>query len=324
MDELIIRSLQGEISEVEERRLAEWRAAATTRERHYQEVKRLWALGEVLDPLASPEPPPRVRDLAVTPRRLSPRPPLARFSGKRFGYMLAGAAAAGIAAAALVLAPGLRSPDGISALGAAEFVTGADEMVTVTLGDGSVVKLAPESRLRLRAGEGREVWLDGHAYFAVTKRAGLPFRIRTHSGTAVVLGTRFDLQAREGRLRLLVVEGKVELAAGGNTVELEASELGEVVGDSPASEQVVAPADMRDQLRWMGDFLAFEDTPLADAAREISLHYGVPVEVLDPELARETVHGWFSNKDLESVLDIICRAVNAHCTILPDGVTIGP
>lgn len=326
MDELIVKSLQGEISEVEERRLAEWRAGGTSRERHYLEVSRLWELGRVLTHPSAGEEVPSTRDLvARTDSTAAPRggAPL-RPRGRSFRPLLYTALAASLAAAGFFGRSLLAPPAAPAGFGAAEFVTGPGEMVTVTLGDGSVVKLAPESRLRLRPAEGREVWLDGHAYFAVAKQPDHPFRIRTHSGTAVVLGTRFDLQAREGRLRLLVVEGKVELAAGGNSVELEASELGEVVGDAPLTESAVAPGELRDQLRWMGDFIAFEDTPLEDAARELSEHFGVPIQILDPDLARETVHGWFSNRDLNHVLEIVCRAVNAHCTVLPTGVTIGP
>lgn len=324
MDELIIRSLQGDISEVEARRLAEWRASGEVHERHFQEVSRLWGLGRVLTPSLPEHETPRVRDLVASARSGAAFAGAANRRRRHLRPLLLGLVAAGLAGAVVVFGRDAVAPTVTPALGAAEFVTGRGEMVTVTLGDGSVVKLAPESRLRLRAGEGREVWLDGHAYFAVARQDGSPFRIRTHSGTAVVLGTRFDLQAREGRLRLLVVEGKVELAAGGNSVELEASELGEVVGDSPLTAHPVAPAEVRDQLRWMGDFIAFEDTPLGDAARELSAHYGVPIEVLDPELARVTVHGWFANAELPSVLEILCRAVNAHCTTLPTGVTIGP
>ena len=323
MDELIIRSLQGAISDLEGKRLTEWRAASATRERHYQDVQRLWALGEVLTQPHDQESVPTIRELEA---RAGSRPRLADLQRRRFRLprVFFGLMAAGVAALVVVGGAKLLNERSSPGLGAAEFVTGPGEMVTVTLGDGTIVKLAPESRLLLRGGNGREVWLDGHGYFAVAKQDGQPFRIRTHAGNAVVLGTRFDLQAREGRLRLLVVEGKVELAAGGKTVELEASELGEVVGDAPATEQELDPANVQDQLSWMGDFLAFEATPLDEAVRELTLHYGVPVVVLDSALARETVHGWFANKNLESVLEILCRAVDAHCSILPTGVTIGP
>ncbi|MQA92446.1 MAG: hypothetical protein GEU90_19835 [Gemmatimonas sp.] len=61
-------------------------------------------------------------------------------------------------------------------------VTGAGEAVTVKLGDGTIVRLAPESRLRMMGQTGRrEVWMDSRAFFAVTKVEDRPFVVRTHA-----------------------------------------------------------------------------------------------------------------------------------------------
>jgi ferric-dicitrate binding protein FerR (iron transport regulator) len=77
----------------------------------------------------------------------------------------------------------------------AEFVTDTAEMATARLDDGSVVRLAPRSRLRVsHAAHVRESWLDGEAYFAVAHDKARPFRVRTRAGTVEVLGTRFDLR----------------------------------------------------------------------------------------------------------------------------------
>lgn len=327
MDELIIRSLRGHTSASEERMLADWRDRSAASARHYHDIHRLWRLGGVLVDGAEDEPPPTIRELM---RRVEEEVPAARPPTRPAGsrgwrpwlqraLQMAALFILGFAVRHTVFEGG--NP---TALGVAEFVTGASETVTVTLGDGTLVRLAPESRLRLTGAAEREVWLDGHAYFAVTTQEGHPFRVRTHAGDAVVLGTRFDLQAEEGRLRLLVVEGKVELAARGTTVAIEASEMSEVIGSAPPTLEKVDPQYVQSSLRWMGDFIAFEATPLRQAAQELSLHYGVPIEVLDSTLTNETVHGWFADEELEDVLNVVCRAVRAHCSIRQAGVTIEP
>jgi ferric-dicitrate binding protein FerR (iron transport regulator) len=327
MDELIIRSLQGKTNQSDERRLADWRGASPAGARHYSHIRRLWELGRALEDGTADEPIPTIQELERQAERPQaptsiPRPKAQhnRFSWVRNVWKVAALFFLGFAARHFI-------PDGENsvALGAAEFVTGISEAVTVTLGDGTLVRLAPESRLRLTDGAtDREVWLDGRAYFAVTKREGRPFRVRTHAGDAVVLGTRFDLQAQEGQLRLLVVDGKVELAARGTKVAIEASEMSEVVGSAPPTLEKVNPEYVQSSLRWMGDFIAFESTPLRQAAHELSLQYGVPIEVLDSTLAEETVYGWFANEELEDVLNVVCRAVRAHCSIRQAGVTIEP
>lgn len=327
MDELIVRSLQGKTSQSDERRLAEWCGESPLRARHYSHVQRLWELGRVLDEGAADETTPAIQELerqedqrsGVIPYPL-PKNQHHRFSWLRNGWKVAALFLLGFAFRHFI--PG---DENLATLGAAEFVTGVSETATVTLGDGTLVRLAPESRLRLTgATTDREVWLDGRAYFAVTQQEGRPFRVHTHAGDAVVLGTRFDLEAHEGELRLLVVEGKVELATRGQKVAIKANEMSEVVGAGPPTLERVDLEYVQSSLRWMGDFIVFEATPLRQVAQELSLHYGVPVEVLDSTLAEETVYGWFSDEELEDVLNVVCRAVKAHCSIRPPGVTIEP
>jgi ferric-dicitrate binding protein FerR (iron transport regulator) len=324
VDELIVRSLRGETGEIEERKLAEWLAASPSRAREFQDVKQVWDLGECLT-AADPEPAPTIQDLLQRSASTQPAERRGSVADRLRGTWVRSALKV---AAVLVIAAGTtwtvhRRGSG-PGLGAAEFVTGSAESVTVRLGDGTIVRLAPESRLRLTGSDSREVWLDGHAYFAVTKQHGRSFRVRTHAGNVMVLGTRFDLQARAGDVRLLVVEGRVELSAEGKTVALAPSELGSISDGGPPREETVDMARVQEELRWMGDFIVFEATPLGQAARELSAHYGIPVEVLDSTLATETVHGWFANEDLEDVLKILCRAVNAHYSLLPTGATIEP
>lgn len=207
----------------------------------------------------------------------------------------------------------------------AEIVTGAGELTTVTLGDGTVVRLAPSSRLRLPRGRNaREVWLDGRAYFAVSRDSTRPFAVRTPVGQAIVLGTRFDLRTDGGQVRLLVVEGKVQLEASGHSAPVTARRLAEI---APVKQPTVADVDdefIHHSLGWTGNFIAFETTPLRDVARELSTHYNVSITLADSTLARETVSGWFADEPFEDVLMIICRAVREQCAVSRTSATISP
>jgi transmembrane sensor len=324
--ELIIRALRGETSESEERRLADWAAASPSQERYLRDVARIWELSQSLDETDLVEVTPTIGDLLARRKSgVAPMfaPPTGGSRWLRRALQIAALLAIGFVASWVMQEAPAAAPSH-AALTAAEFVTGDQERVTVRLTDGTVVRLGPGSRLRLAGTKEREVWLDGHAFFAVAKRDGQPFRVRTHAGNAVVLGTRFDFRAHQGELRIMVVEGKVELAARGRTVELHASEMAEAVSDGPLREQKVHPDFIQRELSWMGDFIVFEATPLLQAARELSAHYGVPVEVLDSTLAKETVYGWFVDESLENVLRIVCQAVNARCSMRPTGVTIEP
>jgi len=210
-------------------------------------------------------------------------------------------------------------------LGTGEVVTGVAETVTVTLNDGTVVRLAPSSRLRIGSTPGvREVWLDGRGYFAVTRLPGSRFRVRTHSGDAIVLGTRFDLLARHDDLRLVVVEGAVTVESQGTDVSAGQRQAVQVSPSMPPTLTDLDAEDVSRELDWLGNFIAFENTPLREAAEELTRHYGVTVRVLDEDLGRETVRGVFVDEELENLIPVLCRTVSAHCTISEAGVTIGP
>jgi transmembrane sensor len=322
MHSMIVRSLQGGAGDIEQRRIAAWLARSPLNAKHYREIESVWKAADVLCTEVDPPSAPSFAELRQRPmarriRRAAPPHPLARW--RRRLLQTAAVFFVGVAAGYLALLD--RAEPG---LGTGEFVTRAGETVTLTLMDGTVVRLAPESRLRLTGSAEREVWLHGQAFFAVAKQPGSRFKVRTHFGDAVVLGTRFDLRARADEMRLLVVEGKVEVAAQGETVAVVENEVARVIGSGPPTSERADSAYIRAELDWAGDFLAFTSTPLEQVARELSFHYGVPVQVLDSTLARETVHGWFSDQPLDEVIAVVCRAVRAHCSMHAGGYVIAP
>src|SRR5690606_23329301 len=180
------------------------------------------------------------------------------------------------------------------------------------LADGTVVRLAPSSRLRVLGGRTREVSLEGRAFFAVTRMPGQPFRVHAAGATAAVLGTRFELATEGSDVRLTVVEGRVALAAAERTVEVGAGEAGivrngRVTPAAAVGAEPVTPA-------WVGNFLTFQTTPLHVAAREIELAYGVRVLLRDSALAEATITATFTDRPVRDVVDVVCMVLGATCS----------
>lgn len=316
---MICRVRNGTASKLEEAKLRAWRRESFENELHYRRL--VGMLDEVADVLLCEEVdgPPLIEDL------LAPRPASASRRGRSaLGWWRGAATVIAAAAVALLVVSSRWSGHADRAFGAGEVVTGASESTTVRLGDGSVVRLGPGSRLRVTGdSNSREVWMEGRAYFSVARDESRPFRIRTHAGDALVLGTRFDLEARDDDMRVLVVEGAVRMGAPGTQVEIAASEVG-MVGDGGAP--VTRPIDAGEldrELAWVGNFIAFENTPLSRAADELSRRFGVPVLVLDSVVARETVRATFTDESLEEITRVLCRAVSVHCSVQDGKVTIG-
>src|SRR5207249_3180081 len=145
------------------------------------------------------------------------------------------------------------APVGTSEFGVDQFVTGTNEMSTVHLRDGSVVRLAPRTRLTVTGREGqRQVTLDGRAYFAVAKDSSSPFRIRTSAGDVTVLGTRFDLEVERDDLRLLVIEGRVALSTPAGERVMTRGEMTRVAGGNALP--VTKVPDVNRLVDWVGNF----------------------------------------------------------------------
>jgi transmembrane sensor len=314
-DDLLSRHFAGETTPAEEQELQSWLRADPEHRRSYAEIAALLQGAEAVDRGWLDAAAPAAADLVrLAEERATDFDPAQMGSRRRLW---------GLAAAAAVVAIGVGVTAyarwvGSKSFGVNEFVTGAGETVTVSLKDGSVVRLAAKSRLRILGGpDAREVELAGRGFFAVAKQAGREFRIRTASGQVTVLGTRFDLQADAEQLEVTVVEGTVRVEAAKGETRVTGGQLGRVLRGVP-----IPPAPVRDPsstLAWTGAFLAFQETPVAEAAREIERKLGVRIVIEDPRLAERTVTAWFSESTAAEVLEVVCAATDAVCTA-SDGV----
>jgi len=199
--------------------------------------------------------------------------------------------------------------------------TGPDETKTITLADGTIVRLAPNSQLSGRGADQRATSLTGRAFFAVASDSTRPFTVRTSAGDAEVLGTRFDVLTTNETLRLVVIEGRVGLTAAGETVQVRPGEISNVVVGAPPDDP--NPVDVWQLLDWPGGILLFQSTPLSQVAAEVEAHFGIPVVIQDTTLARRAVTAWFENEPFEEVINTICQVVGARC-ILDNGVEVLP
>lgn len=314
MEHLIVRSFQGRTSAEEEDRLRSWRKASPENERAFARMERLWALTSHAELDGPSRPPPTARELMASRRtpEAQPRGSWSRFTRRALA-----------AAALVILGIGIARVwiDRTSA-GIAQFATGESEMVTATLSDGTLVQLAPQSRLRFVNGDDeRAAWLEGQAFFAVAENAAAPFVVRTQLGAASVLGTRFDLRVDADELQLAVVEGKVRLAASDAEIDVSRGELSRVRrGTAPTLRMV---DDIYAYVDWLGATFVFQSTPLAEVLEEIERRFGHPVELADSALAGRTVTAWFTNRPFDEVVTAVCRVVQATCTIEEHGATVG-
>lgn len=318
-DDLIFRVLRGRATLVEVSAVRKWRRESAENEAHYQQCAELLSLATQADAAQPRRVPPPAEHFVERAAERSAEEAQRHPTQRHYSWIRRLAAAAVLAGVALGISHQLAEAPLDLGFGVDEFVTGATETATVSLRDGTVVRLAPSSRLRIQNERGvRAVALEGRAYFAVAKMEGKPFRIATPAGNVTVLGTRFDLDTESDDLRLIVVEGRVALSTQGHEEEVGAGEVGQVIRGRLLPAMKVP--DVRPMVEWVGSFLAFQATPFGEAAREIAERYNVRIDIREPAIAERTVTAWFTEQPLEAVLATVCLAVEARCSIESDSL----
>ena len=328
MEELLLRYLRGQTTEDENRSVEAWRNKSPDAGRELNDLRLLVEAGRAADLEVDPGDAPPAQEViwraearvADAARRRRVRRARSRPTSSRLGFFAGWATAAAAVAAALAIYASSRppGPTGSGALAAQEFITAPGETALVHLGDGSVIRLGPASRLSTPAGEfARTVTLEGTAFFSIAHDEAQSFRVTTAAGSARVLGTRFLLATEPDELRIVVVEGRIALGAADLEVQVGAGQTTSLIEGRPGPV-LDAPA-IEVEADWLDDFLIFQDTPLARAMQEVERRYGTEVEVADPVLLNRTLTMWFTSKTLEEVMTVVCSVIDARCSI-EDGI----
>ncbi len=205
-----------------------------------------------------------------------------------------------------------------------EYATAPGRRLSVTLVDGTQLTLAPASRVRVvadfgRTAAGREVELEGEAYFAVVHDAAHPFAVRTRDAVVRDVGTAFDVRAypEDAGARIAVAEGTVMVTvargcrAGRDTCDAQ-THAGKVATVSNAGIVIREGADIAALTAWMQGQLVFEDAPLSDVAHELDRAFDIQITIADSGLAVHQVSGVFDNETVDQVLDDITGVIGGR------------
>ena len=186
------------------------------------------------------------------------------------------------------------------------------EMLTVTLPDGSLVRLNGNSTLTYPNDwvdtDDREVWLEGEAFFKVAKKQApggrLKFVTHTPNLDISVLGTQFNVNTRRGNTLVVLSEGKVELTKPNDRrARVIMMKPGDLATAQAGIEQVaVRPAKPQLHTAWIKQQFAFDNTSLQDIAQQLNDTWGITLIFEDKALAERRFTGNLSSQDLETLI----------------------
>ena len=149
------------------------------------------------------------------------------------------------------------------------------EHTVIQLPDRSTVTLNAESRLSYKPLVwfiSRKVHLEGEAYFEV--KHGSRFSVLSGSNRTNVLGTKFNVFARQEMYRVTCLTGQVQVQAGQETVVLNPN-----MQATFRSQKLSVNTDITllKATGWMQGQFVFEETPLQEAIAEVERQYNIHV-----------------------------------------------
>lgn len=259
--------------------------------------------------------------LALRERRWGWRPALAAglacllvASGALLTRHLAGGAGAG--------------PASTQAVQTTLYSTGAGEVTSIDLADGSRVTLNAGSRLRISFSdaERRLVLEGGQAFFDVARDADRPFIVVAAGRAVIAHGTQFDVRLGDGRLRVALLEGAVSVGretgagheAGGahDAVRLRPNDVLTATGNAVA-------IDHQDNVQmlaaWREGLLIFRDDALAQAVQEMNRYGTTRIVVADDRIAGLRISGAFRIGETTAFVDALEATFPVSATSASDG-----
>ncbi len=190
------------------------------------------------------------------------------------------------------------------------FATGRGQQTRLVLQDSSEVTLNYTSRLvvsKIEQGKSRMLSLTGEAFFRV-QRNETPFVVETNVGSVRVVGTAFNVRAREASLEVVVVHGVVDVTVSKDGKD---STLTLTQGQSAVCSQGGYPNRGRNVSSveypgWMYGKLLLNATTFEAACREIEMRFDVAVHIEDVSVRNEVITGTLEAKSADSAIAALC------------------
>ena len=211
-------------------------------------------------------------------------------------------------------------------LGTTAFMRFYTESAIVPAGEHQLVELPDQSKVQLNAGSeiawhpywwqiSREVELAGEAYFEVQK--GSRFVVTSENGNTAVLGTSFNIFARDDAYRVTCLTGKVQVSTVDekNQVALLPNEKAELSETGLTKSTVEA----EESIAWTGNRFVFTARSVQEVFDEIERQYNVTLDV-DAGINFSYSGNFEKQSDVRQVLGYVCRPFSLKFTEEQPGV----
>ena len=180
----------------------------------------------------------------------------------------------------------------------------AGERTAFTLPDNSEVVLNAGSEASYKSwnwDNNRDVKLEGEAYFKVAK--GQTFDVKTPLGTVTVVGTQFNVKARNNRFDVTCFEGKVRVSHSNKEVLLTPGMSVAYEGDKIIN--VTEPETGKPG--WLTYEVSFTQEKLANVIDELERQYKITIDAKNID-AEATYTGTLPMNNLQQALEVFANS----------------
>ncbi|GAB3936610.1 FecR family protein [Larkinella terrae] len=198
----------------------------------------------------------------------------------------------------------------------------------VRLSDGSLIKLNSDTKLSFPKPFGRDirtVSLNGEAFFNVERDETKPFVISVGDLKIKVLGTSFNVKNYddENEVEITVKSGKVSVnlnSESSNPIILIKDQ--KLIYNKSTEAFRITDVNAEQESNWVNGSLQFNNTPMLNVKRTIEKWYDVDIIIEDKALYKTSFTGVHLNESLDSMLESITYAIDAHYEINGKSVVI--
>ncbi len=195
--------------------------------------------------------------------------------------------------------------------------SGFGEQQTVALLDGSEVILNAKSTLKYNVSDWknkREIFLDGEAYFKVTK--GSSFTVKTKNGDITVLGTQFNVSSKDNFFTVVCYEGKVKVIEHTHTHILTPGKAVSLI----KGDRKLWSLD-HSQPKWIVGESSFNEIPLEFVIDELENQFNI---TFDRNKIDQSVNftGSFDNKNLSIALASVLKPMKISYKVIGSKVIL--
>lgn len=195
------------------------------------------------------------------------------------------------------------------------------------LEDGTVIWLSPGAKVEIPerfAIDKREVKMTGKVFFEVAKNPERPFYIYGGGLTTKVLGTSFLINAEAGKdTEVSVVTGKVAV----NVSEKEDQQvllMPKQKAVFSVTEQSLKKAGIPEKSEvqiWKKSKLSFDNNAIKDVVEVLESNFNVDIAI-NKTVGDCVLKADFSDQNLPSILEMICKSVDASYEIKDGQIVI--